>query len=167
MGGGAGVNAQEIVQAAYQLLGAPYRHWHTGDPIPMWRKDGVGDPPPPWHLHNVGVMGADLINFALESNGLPPGGGTGTFGNYLVNTLDFDPDSPGQRGAIALRPYQGPQDDGSIALYVGPHKVIQSLPDRGVTDQFTDKQTYGWASGQPHQPRYRFTIYGFLQGVRY
>jgi hypothetical protein len=46
MGGGAGVNAQEIVQAAYQLLGAPYRQWHPGDPIPMWRKDGVGDPPP-------------------------------------------------------------------------------------------------------------------------
>src|ERR687890_1040575 len=33
-GGGAGVNAQEIMQAAYQLLGAPYRRWHPGDPIP-------------------------------------------------------------------------------------------------------------------------------------
>jgi hypothetical protein len=43
MGGGAGVNAQEIVQAAYQLLGAPYRQWHPGDPIPMWRKYGVVD----------------------------------------------------------------------------------------------------------------------------
>jgi hypothetical protein len=62
----AGVSSQDIVGAAYELLGAPYRHWHVGDPIPMWRKDGVGDPPPPWHLHNVGVMGSDLLNFALE-----------------------------------------------------------------------------------------------------
>src|SRR5215208_6756962 len=140
------VSAQDIVSAAYVLLGAPYRHWHVGDPIPMWRKDGVGDPPPPWHLHNVGVMGADAVNAALEWNGLPPGGGTGTFGNYLENTLNFDPSSPGELGAVALRPYHGPQDDGSIALYVGAHQVIMSIPGEGVTDQYTDKQTYSWAS---------------------
>jgi hypothetical protein len=162
MGGGAGVNAREIVQAAYQLLGARYRPWHTGDPIPMWRKDGVGDPPPPWHLQNVGVMGADLINFALEWNGLPPGGGTGTFGNYLVNTGAFEPSTPGEVGAIAFRPYHGPQDDGSIALYVGPHQVIMSIPGEGVTDQYTDQQTSGWA-----EPRYHFSVYGFLPGVIY
>ena len=162
MGGGAGVNAQEIVQAAYQLLGARYRPWHIGDPIPMWRKDGVGDPPPPWHLHNVGVMGADLINFALESNGLPPGGGTGMFGNYLINTTAFEPSSPGEVGAIAFRPYHGPQDDGSIALYVGAHQVIMSIPGEGVTDHYTDQQIYGWA-----EPRYRFSVYGFLPGVIY
>ena len=167
MGGGAGVNAQEIVQAAYQLLGVRYRPWHTGDPIPMWRKDGVGDPPPPWHLQNVGVMGADLINFALETNGLAPGGGTGTFGNHLVRTGQFDPSTPGEVGAIAFRPYHDPHDDGSIALYVGPHQVIQAIPSEGVTDQYTDEQIYGWASGQPQQPRYRFTIYGFLPGVIY
>ena len=165
MGGGAGVNAQEIVQAAYQLLGVHYRPWHTGDPIPMWRKDGVGDPPPPWHLRNVGVMGADLINFALQVNGLPPGGGTGTFGNYLVNSYDFDPHSPGQPGAIALRPYSGPHDDGSIALYVGEHQVIQSIPSEGVTDRYTDEETYSWAS--QGWPRYGFTVYGFLPGVHY
>jgi hypothetical protein len=72
MGGGANT-PQEIVQTAYQLLGTRYRTWHIGDPIPMWRKDGVGDPPPLWHLQNVGVMGADLINYALERTGLPPG----------------------------------------------------------------------------------------------
>jgi hypothetical protein len=131
----------------------------------MWRKDGVGDPPPPWHLRNVGVMGADLVNFALEKNGLPPGGGTGTFGNYLVDTYDFDPSSPGQPGAIALRPYSGPQDDGSIALYVGEHQLIQSIPSEGVTDHYTDEETYSWAS--QGWPRYGFTIYGFLPGVSY
>ena len=179
----ASVSAQEIVQRAYDLMGAPYRPWRSGNSIPMFLDDGdymgvfqnagheTGVKELRQHLLQVGVMGVDLIHYALIANRLYEmgldSGGTGTFGDYLVNTSKFDPDTPGERGAIALRPYQGPQDDGSIALYVGPHKVIQSLPDRGVTDQFTDKQTYGWASGQPHQPRYRFTIYGSLQGVRY
>ena len=155
-------SAHDIVRATRLLHGAPYRTWRVGDPIPMWRKDGVGDPPPPWHLHNVGVMGADLINYALERNGRPPGGGTGTFGNYLVNTGAFEPSSPGEVGAIAFRPYHGPHDDGSIALYVDPHQLIQSIPGEGVTDQYTDEQIYA----RP-EIRYRFTIYGHLRNVRY
>ena len=158
-------SAQDIVGAAYALQGAPYRQWQPGNSIPMWLDDGMGDPPPAWHLKNVGVMGADLINFALQINDLPPNGGTGTFANYLVNTYPFDPSSPAQPGAIALRPYQGPQDDGSIALYVGPHQLIQSIPSEGVTDRYTDQQTYAWAS--QGWPRYGFTIYGFLPGVSY
>jgi len=162
MGGGANT-AQEIVQAAYELMGAPYRPWRSGNSIPMWLDDGI--PLMGWdmdYLRHNGVMGADLINFALVYNGIRPNGGTGTFADHLVNTFEFDPDSPAERGAIALRPYQGPQDDGSIALYVGPHKVIQSIPGRGVTDAFTDKQMYS----RP-EARYHFTIYGFLRGVRY
>lgn len=161
-------NANDIVQAAYELLGTHYRPWRSGNSIPMWLDDGVPTGPPArlrGHLQNVGVMGADLVNFALLVNGLEPNGGTGTFRNYLTNTFDFDPDSPGRRGAIALRPYQGPHDDGSIALYVGPHQIIQSIPGEGVTDRYTDQQTYSWAS--QGFPRYRFTIYGFLRGVRY
>ena len=157
------VSAQDIVGAAYELLGAPYRHWHVGDPIPMWRKDGVGDPPPPWHLHNVGVMGSDVLNFALEANGLPPGGGTVTFAHYLVRTGNFSPDTPGEPGAVAYRPYSGPDLDqqGHLALYVGGHQLIQALPTAGVTDQYTDQETHSWGA------QYRFTIYGFLPGVSY
>ena len=158
-------NAHDIVRAARTLLGAPYRQWQPGNSIPMWLDDGMGDPPPAWHLKNVGVMGADLLNYALQVNGLPPGGGTGSFADYLVNTYPFDPSSPAQPGGVALRPYQAPQDDGSIALYVGPHYVIQSIPSEGVTDRYTDQQTYAWAS--QGYPRYRFTIYGFLPGVSY
>jgi hypothetical protein len=177
----ADVSAEDIVQAAYQLQGAPYRPWRSGNSIPMFLDDGpfmdaffqgghdAGLDGLRSHLQDVGVMGVDLIHFALIANrmyemGLDSGG-TGTFGDYLVRTGNFDPDTPGERGAIALRPYQGPQDDGSIALYVGSHKVIQAIPVEGVTDRYTDQQTYPWAS-QGH-PRYRFTIYGFLQGVRY
>ena len=177
----ASVSAQEIVQRAYDLMGAPYRPWRSGNSIPMFLDDGdymgvflnagheTGVKELRQHLLQVGVMGVDLIHYALIANRLYEmgldSGGTGTFGNYLVNTGNFDPDTPGERGAIALRPYRGPQDDGSIALYVGPHRVIQAIPGEGVTDAYTDQQTFSWAS-QGH-PRYRFTIYGFLQGVRY
>ena len=36
--------------------------------------------------------------------------------------------------------------DGSIALYVGPHQVMQAIPGEGVTDRYTDQQTYGGVS---------------------
>src|SRR5215216_4987185 len=170
--------AQDIVNRAYDLMGAPYRPWRSGNSIPMFLDDGdymgvfqnagheTGVKELRQHLLQVGVMGVDLMHYALIANRLYEmgldSGGTGTFGNYLTNTFDFDPDSPGERGAIALRPYQGPQDDGSIALYVGPHKVIQSNPVEGVNDLYTDKETY-----ESQERRYHFTIYGFLQGVRY
>jgi hypothetical protein len=170
--------AQDIVNAAYELLGVKYRYWQPGYRIPMWLDDGPymdvflnaghqqGVAELRSHLQQVGVMGADLINFALVANRLyETGGGTGTYASYLVNTADFDPNSPGQRGAIALRPYQGPDDDGSIALYLDEHYVIQSIPSEGVTDRYTDQETYSWAS--QGYPRYGFTIYGFLSGVRY
>ena len=171
-------SAQDIVSAAYHLGGAPYRPWRSGNSIPMFLDDGdymgvfqnagheTGVKELRQHLLQVGVMGVDLMHYALIANRLYEmgldSGGTGTFGNYLTNTFDFDPDTPGERGAIALRPYQGPQDDGSIALYVGAHQVIQSIPGEGVTDRYTDKQMYS----RPEK-RYRFTIYGHLQNVRY
>ncbi len=160
--------AWDIIEAARELLEVNnYRYWQDGDPIPMWRKDGWGDHPPPpvWYFEQNGIMGADLINYALARNGLSPNGGTGTFADYLVNTGNFDPSTPGQLGAIALRPYQSPHDDGSIALYVGEHYVIQSIPSEGVTDRYTDEETYSWAS--QGYPRYGFTIYGLLWGVSY
>ncbi len=162
-------SAQDIVSSAYQLQGAPYRAYDGGS-IPMWMDEyayggPVGDPPPLHWLQNGGVMGADLINYALRVNGLPAGGGTGTFANYLVGTVPFDPSTPGQVGAIALRPYQGPHDDGSIALYLDAHRLIQSIPNEGVTNAYTDVVTYNWAA--QGYPRYGFTIYGFLPGVQY
>jgi hypothetical protein len=162
------VSASQIVDTASDLLlsgGVKYRQWQPGNSIPMWLDDGIYGKPDPSYIFQKGVMGADLINFALVVYGLPPGGGTGAFADYLVDTAPFDPSTPGQMGAIALRPYQGPDDDGSIALYLGPHQVIQSLPSEGVTNRYTDQETYAWAS--QGYPRYGFTIYGFLPGVSY
>ena len=161
------VRAMDIVRAAEELVSAPYRTWQEGDPVPMWLADGAGNPPSAAHLHSVGVNSSDLINFALELNGLPAGGGTGSFANYLVNTATFDPSSPAVPGAIALRPYEGPDitQQGHIALYLGPHQIIQSIPSEGVTPRYTDEQTYAWAS--EGWPQYGFTIYGYLSGVVY
>ena len=137
----ADVSAEDIVQAAYQLQGAPYRPWRSGNSIPMFLDDGpfmdaffqggheAGLAGLRSHLQDVGVMGVDLVHYAL----------------------------------IANRMYEMGLDSG--ALYVGPHRVIQAIPGEGVTDAYTDQQTYSWAS--QGYPRYRFTIYGFLQGVRY
>ena len=162
------VSAQAIVNAARLLNGVvKYRQWQPGDSIPMWLDDGINGVPEPPYLSQHGVMSADLINFALIKNGLPPGGGTESFADYLVNTADFDPSSPGQAGAVALRPYEGPDltQQGHIALYLGEHQIIQSIPSEGVIDHYTDEETYAWAS--EGYPQYGFTIYGFLPGVSY
>jgi hypothetical protein len=152
-----------LLDAARQLLGVPYRDPRAAGPwpVPMWRRDGMGDPPPVWHLQQVGVMASDLINYALEANGRPPGGAAGNFAKNLVKSFTFDPSSPGQPGAIAFAPSR----EGHIALYLGEHQLIQSIPSEGVTARYTDEETYEWAS--QGYPQYGFTLYGFLQGVSY
>src|SRR5919202_6213930 len=97
------VNAQDIVDSAYKLLGAPFRVWQPGNPIPLWLNDGQGNPPPVAHLLSVGVSSTDLINFALEDNGLPSIGDTPAMLSRLIHRTQFDPYAPGQLGAIALK----------------------------------------------------------------
>jgi hypothetical protein len=157
------VTPQDIVNSAYKLKGACYRTWYYGASIPMWTDDNAGDPPPLAHLQYYGVMCSDLVNWALQDNGLPPGGGTAAFADYLVNTSDFDPTTPGVPGAIALSPYQSPVvgQQGHIAIYVDEHYLIQALHTPGITDQFTDAESYSWGGDTT------FTTYGFLPGVDY
>jgi len=157
------VSAQDIVDSAYKLKGSPYRTWYYGASIPMWLSDNAGDPPPLTDLQYYGVMCSDLVNWALEDNGFPACGGTAAFADYLVNTSDFDPSTPGVPGAIALAPYQSPAvgSQGHIAIYVDEHTLIQALHTNGVTDQFTDAETYAWGGDTA------FTTYGFLPNVDY
>ena len=65
-------SAQDIVNRARLLLGAPYRPWRSGNSIPMFLDDGdymgvflnagheTGVKELRQHLLQVGVMGADL-----------------------------------------------------------------------------------------------------------
>lgn len=157
------VTGQDIVNAAYEVKGAPYRTWYAGAPLPMWVYDGAGDPPSTSHIKEVGVMCSDLVSYALERCGLPPCYGTENLAYYLENQQPFDPSTPGQPGAICLRPYTGPAlaDQGHVAIYVDEHTVIQALVTPGVTDSYTDTQTYSWGGST------EFTVYGLLPGVDY
>lgn len=154
---------QDIVNTAYLIKGAPYRTWSWGSSIPMWMYDGEDDPPSAEHIMYAGVMCSDLVNWVLEMNGLPPCYGTEYLAEYLVNQQPFDPSTPGEPGAICLRPYSGPalSDQGHVGIYVDEHRLIQALYTPGVTDAYTDAETYSWGGST------EFTIYGHLAGVDY
>ena len=157
------VSPQNIVDSAYKLLGAPFRLWQPGQLIPLWRNDGQGDPPPVGHLLSVGVSSTDLINFALRDNGLPAIGGTAAMPDNLIDGVEFDPDTPGQLGAVAIKGYEGAGfgQQGHAVLYIGEHQVIQAIYDPGVTDEYTDQWLYAWGGD------FAFEWYGFLPGVEY
>lgn len=158
------VTGQDIVNAAYEVLYAPYRLWQPGMSLPTWLDDWRGDPPLASHLMSVGLECADLVAYALARNGLsyPYQAGTSTFGDFLVNTSWFDPSTPGEPGAVCLKPYAGPawEDQGHIAIYVDDHRLLQAL-GRGTTDAWTDTETWAWGGST------EFTIYGYLPGVTY
>lgn len=158
------VTGQDIVNAAYEVKDAPYRLWQPGMSLPTWLDDGRGDPPPVTHLMTMGLECADLVAYALARCGLdyPYQAGTSTFGEFLVGWDWFDPSTPGQAGAICLKPYSGPAwaDQGHIAIYADDHMLIQAIGS-GVTDQFSDSETWSWGGAT------EFTIYGFLPGVDY
>ena len=157
------VSAQNIVDSAYKLLGAPFRLWQPGQLIPLWLNDGQGNPPPVAHLQSVGVSSTDLINFALEDNGLQAIGGTAAMPNNLVDRVEFDPDTPAQPGAVAIKGYEGAGfgRQGHAVLYIGEHQIIQAIYDPGVTDEYTDQWLYVWGGD------FAFEWYGFLPGVEY
>jgi hypothetical protein len=167
-----------IVNAAYQLLGANYPVWE-GCPIPMWKEQGYGTtyntlPPVSYFMpdgDNWGVECSDLINYALIYNGLDPIGGTedAYYNLQYPEGVDwhFNPNTPGQRAAVALSPYvdAAPGQQDHIALYWDEHYLIQSLngspPYYGVPYDYTDTQIYSWGGDTA------FIYYAFLPGVQY
>ena len=157
------VSAQNIVDSAHKLLGAPFRLWQPGELVPLWLNDNQGDSPPVEHLRSVGVSSTDLINFALEDNGLQTIGGTATMPDNLLNRIEFDPDTPGQTGAVAIKSFEaaGFGQQGHAVLYLGEHQAIQAIFDPGVTDEYTDQWLYAWGGD------FAFEWYGFLPGVQY
>ena len=157
------VSAQNIVDSAHKLLGAPFRLWQPGELVPLWLNDNQGDSPPVEHLRSVGVSSTDLINFALEDNGLQTIGGTAAMPDNLLNRVEFDSDTPGQTGAVAIKSFEaaGFGQQGYAVLYLGEHQVIQAIFDPGVTDEYTDQWLYAWGGD------FAFEWYGFLPRVQY
>lgn len=158
------VMAEDIVRVARQLDGALYRWWYDGASLPMWRDDGyVGAPDPSYFMQygeNKGVMCSDLINYAMEVCGLRPIGGTAAWNEAIVDWKPFDPDAPGEPGAIAVKGYSSEWAQGHIVLYTGEHSVIQAINYPGVTEAFTDAETYQWDQCD-------FDWYGKIPGVTY
>jgi len=115
------------------------------------------------HLQSVGVSSTDLINFALEDNDLPAIGGTAAMPDNLIDRVEFDPDTPGQLGTVAIKGYEGAGfgQQGHAVLYIGEHQIIQAIYDPGVTDEYTDQWLYAWGGD------FAFEWYGFLPGVEY
>ena len=153
---------QDLIKAARDLLGAQYRTWYSGALIPMWLADGQGDPPSADYLLNgPGVMCSDLLNWCMEQCGLSAIGGTEAWHDYLYDSSEwFDVNSPAEVGAVAIQNYQSEANQGHIALYTGEHQLIQAITTAGVTEAYTDYQTYLW-------PECNFDIYARIPGVDY
>ncbi len=137
----------------------------------MWVDDGYGITydtlPPVWYFYQQGIECSDLINYTLIDNGLNPIYGTEAAVNYLLNQQTFNPNTPGQAGAVAYQPYTSDVIgyQGHIALYWDDYYLIQALngnpPYYGVTYNYTDNETHWWGADT------RFTTYAFLPGVSY
>lgn len=137
------VTGADIVNAARELVGIPYRVWRVGDPIPLWSNQYPQGPPPVSWIQARGIDCSDLVSYALQRCGLPAIGGTGDIANSIVDWSKFDASTPGEVGAVAVTAYQGPAlaDQGHVLLMTGEHTTIQSLFSDGVTEQYTDQET--------------------------
>ena len=105
-----------------------------------------------------------VMQRALGSHGLgvhtqPPS----CFRKFGRRATEFDSDTPGQPGAVAIKSFEGASfgQQGHAVLYIGEHQVIQAIFDPGVTDEYTDQWLYAWGGD------FAFEWYGFLPGVQY
>ena len=75
----------------------------------------------------------------LVSN-LDPAYGTEALVDAKVDYVPFDAKSPGEVGAVAFAPYEGPllSQQGHVVLYAGAHSTIQALVNPGVTEDYDD-----------------------------
>jgi hypothetical protein len=158
-----GVPAIAIVDAAREVLGANYRWWYQGANVPMWLDDGYGlHDVPASHIYNdVGIMCSDLINYACLKNGLDVYGGTEWWNNNIIDWEPFNPATDATHlGTICVKGFSAEWAQGHIALYTGKHTIIQSINYPGVTEDYTDSETYTW-----HECDFQW--YGFIPGVDY
>lgn len=154
------VTPADIIQIGRQMLGAEYSQWDgtwpPEDGAPFWMTGDVSVD----LVKRDGCNCAGFLNAILRILGLPPAGGTGSIGDYLIDLEDFDVNLPAVPGAIALRPWTGGVgnlEEGHVAIYLDEHTLLQS-DHRGVNEQDQDYDSQPWAG---------FTVYGLLPGVNY
>ncbi len=161
------VTGMDIVNAARQFAGAPYRYWtgvypEVGPPgYTDWQDPGYYYP---GYVYSEGVHCAGLVNLARMECGLTPIGLTKQYGDWLWNEgtgeyFNPDPNSPGVPGAICVKPwdpYTGAE--GHVAIYTDAHTLIQAVLNPGVYEGEQDYDSYNWAG---------YTTYGLMPDVDY
>lgn len=154
------VKPGDIIAAAREVTGAFYAQWDSIWPPAAGAPFYITGSTDTAYVYREGINCAGLLNLALRKCGLPPAGGTGSIGDYLIELEDFDVNSPAVPGAIALRPWGGGVanlEEGHVAIFVNEHSLIQA-DHRGVNEYDTDYDSQSWAG---------FTVYGKLPGVDY
>jgi hypothetical protein len=129
-----------------QLLDIPYRWWDpkvscAGDHGPFWSFNG---PFPSRKQMEEGQMNcAGLVNLVCRAKGIPiPGadtdnyyaGGTHAWYEYLHQKHILHPFESWRiypEGTLLLRKYRSEEDQGHLAIYMGPNSIVHSFPGEG------------------------------------
>lgn len=128
------------------LLGVPYRAWDpnvscAGDHGPFWAYNG---PLPSRQLIEEQQMNcAGFLNLLCRALGISiPGadaqdyyaGGTRVWHDYLQQKGILHPFQPWllyPKGTLLLRNYKTEEDQGHLAIYMGPNSIVHSWPEGG------------------------------------
>lgn len=141
------------------LLGIPYRFWDpsvscAGDTGPFWAFNG---PLPSRKQIEKGQMNcAGFVNLICRSLGVPiPGadanhwnaGGTGAWYESLKEKGVLQPFQSSvvyPEGTLLLRQYRSEEDQGHLAIYMGPNSIVHSWPEGGSCFATIQPHYYEW-----------------------
>ena len=129
------------------LLGIPYRFWDpkvscAGDTGPFYAFNGPL--PPLEQIQKEQMNCAGFLNLLCRSLGVPiPGaeekfyyaGGTVAWIDHFRRRSCLRPFQPWivyPEGTLLLREYRSIDDQGHIALYMGPNSIVHSWPEGGT-----------------------------------
>lgn len=141
----------DIVNAAREYIGAPYRYW-TGV-YPEYGPPGYNDWQnagyyPSGYVTSEGVHCAGLVNLARMECGLQPIGLTKQYSDWIWASGTgsyFDPSSPGVPGAICVIPWDPSTGaEGHVAIYTDAHTLIQATLSSGIWEGEQDYDSYQW-----------------------
>lgn len=141
------------------LLGIPYRWWDpsvscAGDHGPFWAFNG---PLPSRKQIEEGKLNcAGFVNLICRTLGVPiPGadsnhwyaGGTGAWYDSLKEQGVLQPflsSNVYPEGTLFIRQYKSEEDQGHLAISMGPNRIVHSWPEGGTCYATIQKDYYEW-----------------------